>query len=120
MAFFGDINILPSELVSCEMADEFNIITGYRSSQFLGRKARAATLRIIYNGVTATQKVKQWTDAANLGTSRGFGFGLTGTNLEGIFSISKINKVYSKEINGVIYRMAIDVELVEDASQKVR
>jgi hypothetical protein len=85
MAFFGTITIHDQELISCEFADEYNIITGFRSSQFLGRKARAAKLRLNFNGANSRQRVKLWRDAADLGTARGFGFGQPGTDLEGIF-----------------------------------
>lgn len=118
MALFGNIEIKKNEFVACEFADEYNIITGYRSSQFLGRKARAATLRLVFGGANATAKLKQWRDAADLGNSRGLI--LVGTTLEGIFGIEKIATVVSQEINGVITRLIIDISLVEDASQKVR
>lgn len=118
MALFGNIDIKKNELLSCEFSDEYNIITGYRSSQFLGRKARAGTLRLVFHGANAMARLKQWRDTADLGNPRGLI--LVGTTLEGIFGIEKIATVVRQEINGTITRLIIDVSLVEDASQKVR
>lgn len=120
MSYFGNIPIADDEFVSFETADEYNIVTGNRSSQFLGRKARAAKLRLVFNGLTAKVKLKRWKDAASLGTTRGLGLGKTGGDLEGIFGIQKIDTVYSKVINGNITRLIVDVNMLEDASQKVR
>lgn len=117
MAQFGDIIIYKHELISCSFNDEYNIITGYRSSQFLGRKARAATLRLSYLGARAKIRVRDWQRTADAGNSRGLI--LVGSTLEGIFGIEKISSVVRQEINGVITRMDIEVQLVEDASQKV-
>lgn len=117
MALFGDIIILKKELISCSFNDEYNIITGYRSSQFLGRKARSATLRLSFLGSNAKRRVGDWERTANAGSSRGLI--LVGSELEGIFGIQKISSLVRQEINGVITRMDIEVQLVEDASQKV-
>lgn len=118
MALYGDIDITRSELLSCEFNDEYNIITGYRSSQFLGRKARSATLRINYRGNTAQLKTEKWKNAADLGNSRGLI--LVGNTLEGIFGISKITTVIRQEVRGVITQIILEIQLIEDASQKVR
>lgn len=117
MASFGDIDIKKREFLACDFNDEYNIITGYKSSQFLGRKARAATLRLVYLGVNSATLAKQWQTAANTGRARGLI--LVGTTLEGIFGIEKIASIVRQEINGVITRMVLEINLVEDAGQKV-
>jgi hypothetical protein len=118
MALYGDIDISREELLSCEFNDEYNIITGYRSSQFLGRKARSATMRINYKGGNAQLKADKWKNAADLGNARGLI--LVGNTLEGIFGISKIATIIRQEIRGVITRIVLEIQLVEDAGQKVR
>lgn len=117
MAFFGDIDIKKNELLACDFNDEYNIITGYRSSQFLGRKARSAILRLVYRGGNAATSAKQWQLAASTGRARGLS--LVGTTLEGIFGIEKISSIVRQEINGVVTRMVLEINLVEDAGQKI-
>lgn len=118
MALFGDLLIPKNQLVSWTSKDEYNIVTGSRSSQFLGRKSRTGVLRISYRGGNSRQKVQVWQDIADTGIPRGLI--LVGSKVEGIFGISTIDILFKQEINSVITRMVIDVNLVEDSGQQIR
>lgn len=100
------------------MVDEYNIVTGSRSAQFLGRKARSAVMRVSYIGGNAREKLRAWQDLADTGVPRGLI--LVGSRAEGIFAVQRVQTRFKQEINGVITQIIADIDFVEDGAQQLR
>ena len=99
--FWGTYIIREEELVGLEIDTSYNIVSGVSSSQFLGRSAQSAKLRlIITNRVLAS--LQQIEEIADSGRSRGLDVSLSDKSLQGIFACTAIKKTLERNVLGQI------------------
>lgn len=116
---WGDFIIEPKMLVSMEVSASYRVVSGVKSSQFLGRKGKTAKLRLILTGRSVLSKIQILESQIEAGNARGLDADFASERLEGLFAVVDWTKTLVQNIKGTVTRATIELEMIEDRGQRV-